>query len=181
MSSSKNNTSNNNNNNSPPSNNNNNHGNNNNNGTSGQVTKLKQQAASNSISFNTERESKGVHPSKLLAEKQKATQRRSSFSQDSSFSKKEGEVGLVTDERSAQSESAVDQVEEPPAPAPIFGGGDAPRPHGSKSSTKSMMKGILDQKKPPLILTSKPAYSQIHKKREKGEGGSNGEEVVNGE
>jgi len=104
-------------------------------------------------SFNTERDLKGVRPGRTLEQKAQIESRRSSFAESSSSRK------IIEEEDKDIEEEATDLPEEPAAPAP-----------GRKSNA---MSGILQPKQQPVILTSKPVFSNFYRKRnEENPGGS---------
>jgi len=95
-------------------------------------------------SFNTERDLKGVRPGRTLEHKAQVDSRRSSYCETSSRK-------IVEEEEEEVEEESVQLPEEPSAPKP-----------GRRSNA---MSGILQSNKQPVILTSKPVFSNIHKKR----------------
>jgi hypothetical protein len=111
-------------------------------------------------SFNTERDLKGVWPGRTLEEKAQVEQRRSSFSE-------KGSSRSIVEEEEGQNEEEYKQAngaipEEPFAPKP-----------GKKSNP---MAGILQPNKQPVILTSKPVFANLYKKRNE-EGSANSDTI----
>jgi len=97
-------------------------------------------------SFNTERDLKGVRPGRTLEHRAQLESRRSSFAEVSSkgITEEEETVNMEEDE-------GIALPDEPQAPKP-----------GRRSNALS---GILQSPKQPVILTSKPVFSNLYKKR----------------